>query len=289
MSSGLKFGVILIQNCPYSEIAQVATRIEKTGWDSIWVADEFNIALECWTTLSALANVTSSIRIGPLISAIPIRHPALLAKTAATVDNISNGRLELGIGSGVPGTIDPIYRMTGIKDWKASERVSRFREQVEILDLLLREENVDYSGEYYKFDGCKLTPRPKQKPRPPITIGAHGPKMLRIAARYADRWNTHGETDMELDDSLKTIKNRIPLFDEICDEVGRRNDEVLKSVLTCGPWDTVPFSSIDTFEEITNRFRDIGVQEIIYYYPFWDNAKKPVFDEVDSDVLSRLR
>jgi hypothetical protein len=113
--------------------------------------------------------------------------------------------------------------------------------------------------------------------------------MLRIAARYADRWNTHGETDMELDDSLKTIKNRIPLFDEICDEVGRRNDEVLKSVLTCGPWDTVPFSSIDTFEEITNRFRDIGVQEIIYYYPFWDNAKKPVFDEVDSDVLSRLR
>ncbi|MHA1962401.1 MAG: LLM class flavin-dependent oxidoreductase [Candidatus Thorarchaeota archaeon] len=289
MSSGLKFGVILIQNYPYSEIAEVASRIEETGWDSIWVADEFGIALECWTTLSALAIDTSSIRIGSLISAIPVRHPTLLAKTAATVDYISNGRLELGVGSGVPGTIDPIYRMTGIKDWKASERVSRFAEQVEILDLLLREPEADYSGKYYRFEGCKLTPRPKQKPRPPITIGAHGPRMLRIAAKHAERWNTHGETDMRLDDSIKTVERRILLFDEICDEVGRQSDEVLKSVLTCGPWDTVPFSSLETFEETTNRFRDVGVQEIIYYYPFWDNAKKPVFDEVDTDLLSRLR
>jgi alkanesulfonate monooxygenase SsuD/methylene tetrahydromethanopterin reductase-like flavin-dependent oxidoreductase (luciferase family) len=230
----MQLGVILIQNYPFPEIAEVATRIEEVGWDSVWVADEFNVSLECWTLLSALINVISTVRLGPLISAIPFRHPMLLAKSAATVDCISNGHLELGVGSGVPGSMDPIYRMTGIEDWKASERVARFKEQIEILDLVLRMEMVDYKGKYYRLDGCELTPRPIQKTRPPITIGANRPKMMSIAAEYAERWNTHGERNMNFDEVFQTIESRVHLFDEICDEIGRKTSGVLKSFLAYG-------------------------------------------------------
>ena len=290
MTKDLKLGVILIQSHPYSEIVQVTQQCEEWGWDSIWVADEFEIVFECWTLLAGLAEVTSSIRIGSLISAIMVRHPAILAKSASTVDHISKGRLELGIGSGVPAFMDPIYRMTGIKEWKASERVKRFKEQTEILDLILREEEVTYTGEYYHLNGCVLTPRPVQKPRPPLTIGALRPKMMRIAAEYADRWNTHGDWKMTFEEAVTALEKRLHHFDELCDEVGRRPADILKSVLTFGQWDeNTTLSSCDAFEELTNTFREIGVEELIIYYPFWNEEGKKVFEEVSTKVLPDIR
>ncbi|MFX0054830.1 MAG: LLM class flavin-dependent oxidoreductase [Promethearchaeota archaeon] len=289
MNDDFKLGAILIQNYPFPQIAEVAQRIEEVGWDTIWVADEFNISLECWTTLAGLANVTSTIRLGSLISAIMLRHPAILAKTASTVDNLSNGRLEVGVGSGVPSDMDPVYRMTGIDEWQPGERVKRFKEQVEILNLLLRLEKVTYKGQYYNLDECELTPRPMQKPRPPITIGAHGPRMLRITAEFADRWNTHGEWRMTLDETIETLESRIQLFDDMCDDFGRKASDVVRSALTYGQWESEAFTSIEKFEEITNRFRDIGFQEVIHYYPFWDDSKQGIFAAIDSDVLSGLR
>ena len=289
MTKKLKLGVILIQSHPYSEIVQTSQHIEDSGWDSIWVADEFEIVFECWTLLAGLAEVTSNIRLGSLISAIMVRHPAILAKSASTVDHISNGRLELGIGSGVPAYMDPIYHMTGIKEWNAFERVKRFREQTEILDLILRKEEVSYSGEYYQLDGCKLTPRPVQQPRPPITIAALKPKMMRIAAEYADRWNTHADNDMTYKEAVTSLEKRIHLFDELCDEVGRKPNGIIKSILTYGQWEKVPHSSCDAFEDITNRFRDIGADELIIYYPFWSDEGKKVLEEISTNVLPDIR
>jgi alkanesulfonate monooxygenase SsuD/methylene tetrahydromethanopterin reductase-like flavin-dependent oxidoreductase (luciferase family) len=168
--------------------------------------------------------------------------------------------------------------------------VKRFREQTKILDLILSKEEVDYTGEYYCLKGCKLTPRPIQQPRPPITIGALRPKMMRIAAEYADRWNTHGEYEMTFEEAVKTLEKRMHLFDEICDEVGRKPDDILKSVLTFGKWDEdTTFSSCNAFEEITNTFREIGVDELICYYPFWNEDGKKVFEEVSTNVLPDIR
>ena len=113
--------------------------------------------------------------------------------------------------------------------------------------------------------------------------------MLHIAAEFADRWNTHGEEKTSLAETLKTLESRLQHFNEICDKIGRKPDEVLKSVLTWGVFESDIFVSQGTFEETTNKFREIGVQEIIYYYPFWNEERKKVFDGIDSDFLSSFR
>lgn len=293
MTEDFMFGVILIQWSPYREMVRVSKSIEEMGWDNLWVADEFGYPpgewLECWTLLAGLGEITTQIRIGSLVSAIPLRHPTILAKMVSTVDHISSGRLELGIGSGVSGGVDPVYRMTGIEDWKPSERVSRFREQVEILDLLLRVDDVSYSGKYYHLDRCRLIPRPVQKPRPPITIGAMGKRMLKITAKYADRWNSHGDWDMSLEKALETIEKRMELLDQYCDEIGRDPKGLTRSVLTYGKWVTTVFSSKDKFEEITIKFKEIGIDELVYYYPSDNQNQQRVFEEVAREVVPRLR
>ncbi|MFX0094873.1 MAG: LLM class flavin-dependent oxidoreductase [Candidatus Hodarchaeota archaeon] len=292
MSSDFKFGVILIQELLYDEMVRVSQKIEAMGWDSLWVADEFQPSidwLECWTLLGGLAEATSSIRIGSLVSPIPIRHPALLAKMAITVDHISDGRLELGIGTGVSGDRDSVYRMTGLEDWKPRERVNRFKEQTEIIDLLLRENVVSYSGKYYHLDRCELRPRPVQKPRPPITIGAMGPRMLKITAKFADRWSSHGESWMSLEEAITIIDKRMHLLDQYCDEVGRNPKSLTRSILTYGKYGDNSFSSVDRFEEITNRYRELGINELIYYYPAQDRSQQKIFEKIAREKIPELR
>ena len=147
-----RFIVGAIQEVPWPEMVARWQHIETLGLDGVMLADHFvNFAqpkapwFEAWTLLSALATQTKTIRIG-LLSAIPWRNPAFLARQAMTVDHISNGRLELGLGAAAPGTIDISYTMTGIPDWPPKERVDRFREAVEIVDQLLRNPETSYEG-----------------------------------------------------------------------------------------------------------------------------------------------
>ncbi|MCK5390499.1 MAG: LLM class flavin-dependent oxidoreductase, partial [Candidatus Thorarchaeota archaeon] len=128
-NQSLRFGAVILQDFPYQELVKLWQKFETLGFDTTWIADHFvNYAhptspwLDGWTTLAGLANCTSKIRIGTLVTSIPFRHPAVLARQAMTVDHISNGRLEIGIGAGAPGKIDPSYTMTGIDDWPFKER-----------------------------------------------------------------------------------------------------------------------------------------------------------------------
>ena len=116
------------------------------------------------------------------------RNPALFALQALTVDHISGGRLDIGLGTGLE--IDPSYRMMGIENWSAKERVARFGEYVEIVDRLLTQEVTSYHGQFYQIDQTELCPRPVQSPRPPLIIAALGPVMIGHAVRHADIWNT---------------------------------------------------------------------------------------------------
>jgi len=290
----LRFGIITVQNLTWEKEVERWHFIESLGFDSVWVADHCvdpydpsSPWFEGWTLLAALASQTNRIRVGTLVTSIPLRNPAMLARQMLTVDHISNGRLELGLGAGV--SWDPAYSMIGIENWTAQERVARFREVVEIVDLCLRNRVATYEGQHYQLRGAIMIPPPIQQPRPPITIGAVSPLMLKIAARYADTWNSvPGEWCTPPDDMLEHTRRRNKLLDGYCKEIGRDPQNLLRSLLVFGSEAETVFSSIDSFTEVVRRYRNVGITEFIFYYPF-KHEQIPVFKQIAREVIPKLR
>jgi alkanesulfonate monooxygenase SsuD/methylene tetrahydromethanopterin reductase-like flavin-dependent oxidoreductase (luciferase family) len=294
VSHNLRFGVITVQNLPWKREVERWQFIEALGFDSVWVADHFvdpyqpdSPWFEGWTLLAALANQTSRIRVGTLVTSIPLRNPVMLARQALTVDHISNGRLELGLGTGV--SWDPVYSMIGIENWPPKERVGRFREVVEIVDLCLRNRVTSYKGRYYQLNGAVMVPPPIQQPRPPITIGATGLSMLKLAARYADTWNSvPGEWNTSPDKMLEDTRRRNSLLDGYCEEIGRDPGGLRRSLLVFGSEAETVFSSVDAFEAVIECYQSVGITEFIFYYPF-ESKQVPVFEQVAKEVIPKLR
>jgi len=188
----IKFGVQALQGMPdYSTLKSVVQECDRLGFDSVWVYDHLQFTygptLECWTVLSALAEVTREIRIGPLVTCNMFRYPSLLAKMAATVDMISKGRLNFGIGAGWHETEALAY---GIPFPKGSIRVEMLDEALSIIKKLWTEEEASFKGKHYSVNKAVCLPKPIQKPHPPILIGGGGNKMLRLIAKHADAWNS---------------------------------------------------------------------------------------------------
>ena len=240
MNHALRFGILAVQNIPWTKEVERWHFIETLGFDSLWIADHFvdpyqpdSPWFESWTLLAALASQTDHLRIGTLVTSIPLRNPAILARQAITVDHISNGRLELGLGSGV--SWDPVYSMIGIENWSPQERVARFREVVEIIDQCFRSRVTSYEGQYFHLRDAVMNPSPIQQPRPPITIAAVKPVMLKIAARYADAWNfVPGEWDTPPNKMLQRTTRKNQLLDGYCEEIGRDPQTIRRSLLVFG-------------------------------------------------------
>jgi alkanesulfonate monooxygenase SsuD/methylene tetrahydromethanopterin reductase-like flavin-dependent oxidoreductase (luciferase family) len=179
---------------PYDTIRAVAQQSEIDGFDSIWLPDHFFYRnpgqptrgiWECWTMLAALAEATQRIEVGTLVTCNSFRNPALLAKMATTVDEVSHGRLILGVGA---GWNEPEYQAFG---FPFDHRVGRFEEALQILKPLLREGHVDFAGRYYQARDCDIVPRGPRSEGPPLLIGCEpgSPRMLKLTAQYADLWN----------------------------------------------------------------------------------------------------
>lgn len=284
MENGLRFGICTDQNLPWEELVRRWQLYEKLGFDSVWDCDHYvqpsrphGPYFEGWTLLAGLAAVTKRIRIGVLVSCNTFRHPALLAKEAVTVDHISNGRLELGLGA---GWYEPEHQMFGIPFPPAAELVGRFEEAVEIIDRLMRTEEVSFDGRYYKLSNAEFRPGPVQKPRPPLTIGAHGPRMLKLCAKYADAWNSFG--------SVAEVRDRNRVLDQKCIEVGRDPKSIVRSlyfwVARAGldPWE-----SVDAFQEMVGSYREAGINEFIVDQPRADQSA--VLEQVATEVIPSLR
>jgi F420-dependent oxidoreductase-like protein len=208
----------------FGQMRDVVLECEQLGYDSVWLDDhlmfENRRILECWTTLSALATATSKIRLGTMVLCSAFRNPALLAKMAATLDVISNGRLEFGIGAGVQQDEHKAY---GIPFPKPHARVSRLKEAVEIIKKMWTEEKASYEGNFYRISGALCEPKPVQKPHPPITIGGAGEKFtLKVAAQHADRYDW-GPVPLEL------YKHKLAVLESHCKTVGRDFNEIEKS------------------------------------------------------------
>ncbi len=178
---------------PYDAIRAVVQQVEADGFDSIWLADHLLYRTpgepdrgiwECWTMLAALAEATQRVEIGTLVLCNSFRNPAILAKMATTADEVSHGRLILGVGA---GWNEPEYQAFGLP---FEHRVDRFEEALQILKPLLREGHVDFTGQYYQARNCDDVPRGPRPAGPPLMVGGEGPRMLKLTAQYADLWNT---------------------------------------------------------------------------------------------------
>jgi len=255
---------------PYSKIRELAQMADSGGLDSIWVSDHMFYRFEpdvtegpweCWTLLSAFAECTSRVEIGTMVLSNPFRNPALLAKMAHTLDEISSSRLILGVGT---GWHQPEFDAFG---YPFDKRVDRFEEALQILHPLLKGERVDFDGKYHQARECVITPL---GPRPngiPLLIGATGPRMMRLTARYADMWNKSwmGEAQ-EYAEYLQKIQ-------EACSDVGRDPSSLTltASVTVAFPdlgatrsFADVPLSgSAESLAEAFQRYGELGTSHLI--------------------------
>jgi F420-dependent oxidoreductase-like protein len=217
----VKFGVQSLQGMPdYPTLRKVVLECDLLGFDSVWVYDHLQFTygptLECWTVLSALAEATSRIRIGPLVTCNAFRSPSLLAKMAATVDMISGGRLNFGIGAGWHEAEAVAY---GMPFPRAAIRVEMLDEALSIVKKLWTEDKATFKGKHYSLDNAVCLPKPVQKPHPPILVGGGGNKMLRLIARHANAWNS-GFTSPE------GFKEEISRLEAACKDVSRDRREI---------------------------------------------------------------
>ena len=219
---GLFEGLMDGGTAAWTDIVAMAHKAEEVGFDSIWLPDHFLLqddpgappvgVWECTAMLAALAAATTRVELGTLVMCSGFRNPAMLAKMADTIDEISGGRLILGLGAGYH---DPEYHAFG---YPTDHRYSRFAEAIQIIHGLLRNGSIDFAGRYYQARECVLRPRGPRAEGPPIMIGTRRPKMLRLTAQYADLWNVFLLRENSRPEDLAPV---IGPLDAACREVGR--------------------------------------------------------------------
>lgn len=256
----------------YASIRAVAQQAEADGFDSIWLADHLMYRYpdqptrgiwECWTMLAALAEATQRVEIGTLVLCNSFRNPAILAKMATAADEVSDGRIILGLGA---GWNEPEYEAFGLP---FDHRVGRFEEALQIIKPLLRDGHVDFEGKYYQARNCEDVPRGPRPAGPPLMVGTSGPRMLKLTARYADLWNTGYMGKPE------TMAEPLATIAAACRAVGR-DPQTIGVTALIGLWfpefkATRPSAFTDPLvgsaEEIAAAIRgyaELGVQHIMF-------------------------
>jgi probable F420-dependent oxidoreductase len=240
MESGMINGPTIGLNLPYVEgsmdgatprwadLLAMASRAEALGFDAVWISDhlgfgdpdgEWHGAWESWTLLSALAAATTRVRLGTYVSAVPFRNPALLAKMAETLDEISGGRVILGLGA---GWNEPEFRAFGLP---FDGRFDRFEDGLRIITSMLRTGRADHAGRADSARGARLEPRGPRPAGPPVMVGASGPRMLRLTAELADEWNAGMRSPEDLAPMLERV-------DSACAAAGRDPATLARSAET---------------------------------------------------------
>jgi len=238
------------------DVFRVGDQLE--AFESGWTFDHFypiqgdsdGPCLEGWMTLAALAQATNRVRLGVLVTGIPYRHPAVLANMAATLDIVSNGRLELGIGAGWNVQESGAY---GIELGTPGERSDRFEEACEVLIGLLSKEHTSFSGRYYHLTEARCEPKGPQKPHMPICIGGSGERRtLRTTARFAQHWNFVGGT-------VEDFKHKVEVLRGHCEAIGRDPSEILiSSHVRPGP-DGDPGPAVETAAQMAEAGLDLAI------------------------------
>lgn len=256
----VKFGLQVGQaNIEWSELLPIWQELDKSNFDSAWVMDHFvpgrikeeanGPCLEAWTLMAALAQATSRIRIGCLVTGNTYRHPVVLAKMATTVDIISNGRLEFGIGAAWHEYEHQAY---GIPFYTVKERQDRLDEAVQLIKALWANTPASFQGKHYQLNEAPYLPPNVQKPHPPIMVAGQGEKRtLRTAARYGDAINVFGGPDM--------VQHKIEVLKSHCRDAGRDPSEIRLTAFVALVGDA------NAMKATVQSFLDVGVDEIILF------------------------
>ena len=274
----MKFSIWPHLSGKFSDLIDICSKAETSGWDGIWVADHFmpntgdqsttsGPTSEAWTTLAAVSALVPRVRIGTLVTGNTYRNPAVLAKMAAEVDVISNGRLVLGLGAGWQQNEHLSY---GIEFSTVGGRLARLRESIQIIRSLLDQEFTSFSGKYYEITNAPLSPKPVQS-RLPILVGGGGEKVtLKITAMFADEWNVWG--------SPEVLKQKGRILDQHCDAIDRDPLEIRRSAQALfflskdsvaverakeSATDRLIAGSPDEIVEVIAQYAEAGVSELI--------------------------
>jgi alkanesulfonate monooxygenase SsuD/methylene tetrahydromethanopterin reductase-like flavin-dependent oxidoreductase (luciferase family) len=293
----VRVDIMLLQNEPWPILRERAARAEAMGFTGLWMADHFvnpyvqdQDWFESWTLLGAIAEATRTIRFGPMVSSLTLRNPALLARAAMTLDHISGGRFDLGMGAG-GAPLD--HSMTGVPTFTPAERVGRFRESVQIVsDLLTTGAASAPSGGYYHVDSAQVHPSPVQQPLP-LTVAALGKGALRVAARYATTWNTMGMARgrdlkglLPHEEAMAITRERSATLDRFLEEEGKDPTAIRRSYLVAGTYSGAT-PSVEEFLRVSEDLQDIGMDGMVIYWPS-DPANEPALERLAVEALPRL-
>lgn len=293
-----KFGVHLPQiGVDYETVKKVTLACERVGFHAVWVTDHLlpidrprqESYLECWTTLTALAEATTTVRLGPMVLCNLYRYPQILAKMASTLDVISHGRLEFGLGA---GWFKPEADAFGVPFPKASLRIEMLNEALEVLKRMWSEDKPVFKGEYYSINEALCNPKPVQKPHPPIWIGTQtgGPLIYQTVGRYADAWAV-GAWYLPTVDEYKQMIEQVRIY---CSKAGRDVEALEKGLgvvcivaenraklqekimrysppkISTEKLETTPKQVLGTPDEcveILEKYVDVGVDDFMMVFP----------------------
>ncbi|MFF9209294.1 MULTISPECIES: LLM class flavin-dependent oxidoreductase [unclassified Streptomyces] len=247
-------------------------------------------------TLTAAASVTDRMRLGTLVTSPNFRHPVTLAKELISLDDISGGRITLGIGAGGNGFDATTLLPSGQEPWTPRERADRFAEFVPLLDRLLTEDAVSHDGTFYSAYEARNIPGCVQRPRLPFAVAATGPRGLKLAARHGQAWVTTGDPKLyengTPEQSVQALRGQLQKLSEACEAIGRDVTGMDKILLTgFTPDRSRPLESVDAFVDFAGRHRELGFTEIVLHWPIPDSdfaADQEVFEEIAVKGLAQL-
>lgn len=286
----LRVGVLILPEHPWRESSVRWQRAEELGFAHAWTYDHLTWRghrdlpwFSAIPTLTAAAMATERIRLGTLVASPNFRHPLTLAKEIVTLDDISGGRVTLGVGQGSTGWD---ATMLGTEPWSSRERSDRFHEFVELTDLLLREPETTYVGRFYSAGDARNYPGCVQEPRVPLAIAASGRRGMQLAARFADTWVTNGNRSrpqpVDAVQGAGDVRDQIELLEQACIDGGRDPATLSRLVLT-GPRLTSGLGSLDEFEDTVRRYAAIGITDLVVH---WPRANEPY--QADYSTFERI-
>ncbi|TWG14339.1 LLM class flavin-dependent oxidoreductase [Actinoplanes teichomyceticus] len=290
----MRFGIVILPDQRWAESSRRWRLAEEYGFDHAWTYDHLGWRdlvdgpwFDAVPTLTAAATVTQRIRLGTYVASPNFRHPVHFAREATALDDISGGRLLLGLGAGGIGFDAAVL---GGAELSPRARVDRFAEFLELFDTILRSPATTWSGSYFAAVDARSTPGPVQQPRPPFVVAANGPRALRLAARYGDGWVTTGpqaETAAEWWRAVAAVRDR---FEDTLAAAGRAPESVARYLnLDSSP--VFSLSSLDAFQEATGRARELGFTDVITHWPrqsSWYAGEEKILEAVAAE-LPRLR
>jgi alkanesulfonate monooxygenase SsuD/methylene tetrahydromethanopterin reductase-like flavin-dependent oxidoreductase (luciferase family) len=284
----MRVGVVLWPIASWSQAREQWLAAEYLGFDVAWVYD--HIAWrgitpwqDAYTTLAAAAVETSRIRIGTLVTSPNFRHPLPTAHAVKAIDDVSGGRLELGIGAGGVRRRSDAGILDGV-EWPPPERADRLAEWVELMDLLLRGPRTTYEGRFWSVHDALTEPGCVQRPRVPFAIAGTGPRGMRLAARYAETWVTAGASRPGVS-CFDAVRDQLSRLAEACAAEGREVRTLLRTGDPDEPW----MDSIEAYRDLAGRYAELGVTDLALHWPHERSpfaSDRKVLEQIAADRAS---